>query len=565
MRKLTIFLGLVVIIISLWATVAFADDTITSNSTYDLSQCGSNAVLTINSGLTVTLTNTTNTTYTNLSVSCGSNVSLTISGLSIDNSSTGSTSARGRCALEFEGPGSTLTIVDENTLKSGSKQAGVSIEGSTTSLSINGDGILNTYGGFQGSGIGCGSLYGTTNGRDLVYGDITIYSGTINASGGTAAAGIGSSNWFTNGGSINIYGGTINAKSLRYGAGIGSGYYHSSCGDINIYDGVITATGHTGIGGGYYHCSCGNISIYGGNIYAHGNGGGCGIGNGQSPSTKNKVDISGGTICAQGWSSGSGEKDIDASELTITGDAAIFLRYNRCATPTTCPYHTHVTKSGTNMVVVDGVIYGISGTGISPWTNSSGGYFILRTLTYNANGGSGTLPSSAVFHITGQATIASGSSLSLSGYTFSGWQRATPDIEIYQPGVSLTVDEDITLYALWRAFYTALFDSQGGSSVNSQTVPGGGTLAQPNSPTNMNYIFNGWYTDTNYTTKWDFDTDTVTNNITLYAKWTVPASAMSNMPQTGDAQRIQYFIAFPIFAFIAMIYVFHNRKKRHTI
>lgn len=37
--------------------------------------------------------------------------------------------------------------------------------------------------------------------------------------------------------------------------------------------------------------------------------------------------------------------------------------------------------------------------------------------------------------------------------------------------------------------------------------------------TKSGYVFDGWYTDTGLTHKWDFSKDRVTENVTLYAKW----------------------------------------------
>ncbi|MEY8233338.1 S-layer homology domain-containing protein [Oscillospiraceae bacterium 50-16] len=68
--------------------------------------------------------------------------------------------------------------------------------------------------------------------------------------------------------------------------------------------------------------------------------------------------------------------------------------------------------------------------------------------------------------------------------------------------------------------HTVTFDSQGGSAVNSATATHGGTVAKPGNPTKSGYTFGGWYKESSCTTAWNFDTDTVTGDITLYAKWT---------------------------------------------
>lgn len=56
------------------------------------------------------------------------------------------------------------------------------------------------------------------------------------------------------------------------------------------------------------------------------------------------------------------------------------------------------------------------------------------------------------------------------------------------------------------------------SSVDSQMLMGGAKVNEPKLDV-PGHTLDGWYTDKNYKTKWDFDNDTVTSNITLYAKW----------------------------------------------
>jgi len=73
--------------------------------------------------------------------------------------------------------------------------------------------------------------------------------------------------------------------------------------------------------------------------------------------------------------------------------------------------------------------------------------------------------------------------------------------------------------------YTVTFISNGGTAVASQTVVHGGnvtalpTLNRADSGENTFYAFAGWYREAALTTVWNA-TDTVTGNITLYAKWT---------------------------------------------
>ena len=48
----------------------------------------------------------------------------------------------------------------------------------------------------------------------------------------------------------------------------------------------------------------------------------------------------------------------------------------------------------------------------------------------------------------------------------------------------------------------------------------GSKLDEPTEPSRLGYTFTGWYKDGKYNDKWDFDTDTVAGDTTLYAKWT---------------------------------------------
>jgi uncharacterized repeat protein (TIGR02543 family) len=66
---------------------------------------------------------------------------------------------------------------------------------------------------------------------------------------------------------------------------------------------------------------------------------------------------------------------------------------------------------------------------------------------------------------------------------------------------------------------TVTFDSNGGSAVDPQTVPKDSVAAQPTAPTRSGYTFDGWYNDAAFTSAWDFASDVVTADVTLYAKW----------------------------------------------
>lgn len=83
-----------------------------------------------------------------------------------------------------------------------------------------------------------------------------------------------------------------------------------------------------------------------------------------------------------------------------------------------------------------------------------------------------------------------------------------------------TTSAEATHYEYMRQAYTVTFDSNGGSSVVDQTVGSGGLVTEPSpAPTLTGKTFGGWYADELLTDAWTFATDTVTDNMTLYAKW----------------------------------------------
>lgn len=70
--------------------------------------------------------------------------------------------------------------------------------------------------------------------------------------------------------------------------------------------------------------------------------------------------------------------------------------------------------------------------------------------------------------------------------------------------------------------FTVTFNKQDGSSNTELRVTSGEKITKPADPTRTGYTFGGWYKDAACTEeqKWNFETDTVTENLTLYAKWT---------------------------------------------
>ena len=102
------------------------------------------------------------------------------------------------------------------------------------------------------------------------------------------------------------------------------------------------------------------------------------------------------------------------------------------------------------------------------------------------------------------------------GFEFEGWYWNETPYDF-----SLIVKEDMTLTAKWSiAKVVVTFDTQGGSTVNAVEVTKGGKVTKPaTDPTKADKVFAGWYKESACTTPWNFDTDIVNVDITIYAKW----------------------------------------------
>lgn len=98
-----------------------------------------------------------------------------------------------------------------------------------------------------------------------------------------------------------------------------------------------------------------------------------------------------------------------------------------------------------------------------------------------------------------------------SGYTFAGWNSELPKI----------VTESAEYAAKWTANDNAVtFVTNGGTDVAGQTVKTDAKITKPSNPEKTGYTFGDWYTDLNCTKAWNFESDTVSDAMTLYAKWT---------------------------------------------
>ncbi|MDD2978665.1 MAG: InlB B-repeat-containing protein, partial [Hespellia sp.] len=128
--------------------------------------------------------------------------------------------------------------------------------------------------------------------------------------------------------------------------------------------------------------------------------------------------------------------------------------------------------------------------------------------------------------ITGSPFTIAGSEAS---YTVTGLTNGT-GYEFTLKATNAKGDSEIsdTVSATPNVAYTVTFQSNGGSTVAEQQVTAGNKVTKPADPTKPDHRFDGWYKDSAFTTVWDFDTDTVQADTTIYAKWTPVGSNGDN-------------------------------------
>jgi len=159
------------------------------------------------------------------------------------------------------------------------------------------------------------------------------------------------------------------------------------------------------------------------------------------------------------------------------------------------------------------------------------------TVTYNANGATGTPPTDSNTYAAGApVTLATSvSGLVYSGYTFEGWSL-TPTGAVISGSTLAMPAADTTLYAVWTqnssTTYTVIFDSEGGSPKPASItgIASGATVTLPTAPTLAGDTFGGWFTAVNGGGTAFTAATAVTGNITVYALWYSTGTGTESFP-----------------------------------
>ena len=262
-----------------------------------------------------------------------------------------------------------------------------------------------------------------------------------------------------NSGTMTISGITMDGNSAPHGGAV------SNYGDMQITNCTITNNSTNGDGGGINNAgtlTVTNTEITGNNAV---NGGGI--------STIGKLTLNNVTVTGNTADYGSGIRTNASPDVTVSGD--IIIRDNSAG-----KYPDMLLNSSKLAVDANG-----------PGANS---YISVSAIP---------APTS-----TAPVSLTGTNNADYSGY----FHTDNPDYAIIN-GENNTV-------MLVMGEYTVTFDANGhGTAPTQQKTTYGGKITEPAAPTAENYYFQGWFKESTCENIWDFDSDIVTANITLYAKW----------------------------------------------
>ena len=262
-----------------------------------------------------------------------------------------------------------------------------------------------------------------------------------------------------NSGTMTISGITMDGNSAPHGGAV------SNYGDMQITNCTITNNSTNGDGGGINNAgtlTVTNTEITGNNAV---NGGGI--------STIGKLTLNNVTVTGNTADYGSGIRTNASPDVTVSGD--IIIRDNSAG-----KYPDMLLNSSKLAVDANG-----------PGANS---YISVSAIP---------APTS-----TAPVSLTGTNNADYSGY----FHTDNPDYAIIN-GENNTV-------MLVMGEYTVTFDANGhGTAPTQQKTTYGGKITEPAAPTAENYYFQGWFKESTCENIWDFDSDTVTADIVLYAKW----------------------------------------------
>ena len=222
-----------------------------------------------------------------------------------------------------------------------------------------------------------------------------------------------------------------------------------------------------------------------------------------------------------------------------------FVRLNPATTENNWDDGTKWNETGNLNVPTDSkVLFTVTDWGSGSWGTYSAPQYAI-TIT-NGTGGTVTVKQ-------GANTITSGNKVNLNAVITAtlaandGYSKGTAKIKIGDnaeadlvEGQEYTICGPTTITAEFESnIRTVSFDANGhGTEPEEQTINSGEKATEPAPLTEEGYTFGGWYTEKECTTQFDFNTE-ITENITLYAKWTEILSTITIKTNPEEGGRIE--------------------------
>jgi uncharacterized repeat protein (TIGR02543 family) len=416
-------------------------------------------------------------------------------------------------------PGATLSNI---TVGAGGTAGAVSSAGGTggsSAITIGGTTLTSSggAGGASATFTSGGAPAGGANGGGNAGGTAASYSGYANGGGGGGASAAGSGR---NGGA----GTTWQGSSTAFGSGGGGGSFYVTAGTTSA-----NAQGKGGSGaanGGYLDSSLGQLCGYSGFATYGGGGGGacrsflganCVGGAGGSGTVKLRYAVPQTVTFNANGGTGSLTSQQSNIAMALTSNTTQITRSGYT-------FAGWATTPGGSVAYANGAIY--------PFTSSTTLYAVWAAITYDANGGTGSMSNTT-------GTPGSSVNLSANGFspvgsptpTFRGWDtnpNASPASPTYAAGQPITMPSGVlALYAIWdppiitSITYNA---NGGGGSETTQTGAVGTsvTLASGSGMSYPGYTLASWNTAANGSGTTYALGSTITlpsGGLALYAQW----------------------------------------------
>ncbi|MBR3316504.1 MAG: InlB B-repeat-containing protein [Atopobiaceae bacterium] len=317
-------------------------------------------------------------------------------------------------------------------------------------------------------------------------------------------------------GTFNMYDGTISKNNGQYGAGvrIGPGGTGTMSGGIisenvagkrgaGVYiEGVFTMSDGT-ISGNHVN---GEAKYGGGGVFVQNQNGTVGTFNMSGGTISgNSSGTHGGGICLRGYGSFSGSPIITGNSATTHG-GGICIEPNDGGTDAgSVSFSGNPTITGNTVKNAANNVYITEGS-----VNKN------KLITIGENGLTEGTSIAVTMQTPGAFTV---------GY--SSFSSTAPSTYFSSDNTDYGVVLDVNREAMLVHCTVVTFDANGhGTAPAAQTVAIGSTVTKPDDLTADGYTFGGWYKEAGCANAWNFDSDTASTAMTLYAKWTtVPATA----------------------------------------